>query len=221
MNIYVVPMGITRCYIIQNKGTILIDSGPPNQLHKFTSRVREMGIDPKEIKLIINTHGHFDHIGSATDIKHTTGAQIAMHELDKECLEDSVNRAITGVNTWGRILAWLSARISLSQIPTTKVDIVLGDDEFSLTPFGISGRILHTPGHTMGSVSVLLDTGYAFVGDLAMNGFPFHFGPGLSLFAEAPELVRKSLRLLLDQGARVIYPGHGKPCQVDTLRRLI
>jgi glyoxylase-like metal-dependent hydrolase (beta-lactamase superfamily II) len=178
-------------------------------------------MDPKEIKLIINTHGHFDHIGSATDIKQTTNAQIAMHVLDKECLENSVNRAITGVNTWGRILAGLSARYTPPRIPSSKVDIVLGDEAFTLVPFGISGRVLYTPGHTMGSVSVLLDTGEAFVGDLAMNGLPFHFSPGLSIFADGPEDVKKSWKLLLDQGANVIYPGHGNPCQADIFKRFI
>ncbi len=107
-----------------------------------------------------------------------------------------------------------SARIS-----ATKVDIVLRDEEFSLVPFGIPGKVLYTPGHTMGSVSVLLETGDACVGDLAMNGFPFHLRPGLPVFAEDLELVKKSWRLLLDQGAKIIYPGHGKPFPADIIRR--
>ena len=102
-----------------------------------------------------------------------------------------------------------------------KVDIALGDEEFSLAPFGISGKVLYTPGHTLGSVSVLLDSGNAFVGDLAMNGIPFHFRPGLPIFAEDLELVKRSWRLLLDQGAKVIYPGHGKPFRADIISRLV
>jgi glyoxylase-like metal-dependent hydrolase (beta-lactamase superfamily II) len=221
MNIHTIRMGITRCYIIQDKATIMVDSGPPNKLDNFTKSIQKAGIDPKQINLIINTHGHFDHIGSAKDIQNVTNAQIAMHELDKECLENSANRSIKGVNTWGRILAWLSARYVLPPVSTTEVDIILRNEEFSLVPFGISGKVLYTPGHTMGSVSVLLDTGDAFVGDLAMNGIPFHMGSGLTIFAEDLDRVKRSWSLLLNQGAKVIYPGHGNPFRTDMISRII
>ena len=221
MNIHTVHMGITSCYIIQDEGTILVDSGQPDKLKNLSRGMQKLGINTQEISLIINTHGHFDHVGSAADIQNITGAQIAMHDLDKECLENSVNRAITGVNTWGCIVAWLSERYDPSPITVAKVDIALGDEEFSLAPFGISGKVLYTPGHTLGSVSVLLDSGNAFVGDLAMNGIPFHFRPGLPIFAEDLELVKRSWRLLLDQGAKVIYPGHGKPFRADIISRLV
>ena len=222
MNIQTVRMGFTRCYIIQDKGTIMVDSGPPNKLSSFTKSMQKAAIDPKQIKLVIHTHGHFDHIGSTNDIKKTTGAQIAMHEPDKDWLEKSLNQLLIGVTPWGRILVQLTLRYMRSaRISATKVDIVLRDEEFSLVPFGIPGKVLYTPGHTMGLVSVLLETGDAFVGDLAMNGLPFHLRPGLPVFAEDLELVKKSWRLLLDQGAKIVYPGHGKPFPADTIRRSI
>ena len=58
MNIYTVRMGITRCYIIQDKGTIMVDSGPPNKIDSFIKSMRKASIDPKQIKLIVHTHGH-------------------------------------------------------------------------------------------------------------------------------------------------------------------
>ena len=57
----------------------------------------------------------------------------------------------------------------------------------SLAGYGIPGKIIYTPGHSMGSVSVLLDNGEAFVGDLAMNEFPLRLSPGLPIFAEDME----------------------------------
>lgn len=80
---------------------------------------------------------------------------------------------------------------------------------------------MYTPGHTMGSVSVLLETGDAFVGDLAMNGFPFRLRPGLTILAEDIQKVKESLRLLLDKGAKTVYPGHGKPFPADIIRRVL
>ncbi len=220
MNIHTVRMGVTRCYIIQDKGTIMVDSGPPNKLSSFTKSMQKAAIDPKQIKLIVHTHGHWAHIGSTNDIKKTTGAQIAMHEPDKDWLEKSLNQLPTGATTWGRILLQLTSRYMHSaKIAAANIDILLRDEEFPLGPFGIPGKVLYTPGHTMGSVSVLLETGDAFVGDLAMNELPFHLGPGLPVWAEDLELVKKSWRLLLDQGAKIVYPGHGKPFPADIIRR--
>jgi glyoxylase-like metal-dependent hydrolase (beta-lactamase superfamily II) len=106
-------------------------------------------------------------------------------------------------------------------IPATSVDIVLGDEEFSLTEYGIPGKIMYTPGHSRGSVSVLLETGEAFVGDLAMSGFPLRLGPGLPILAEDLQTVRASLRSLMAAGAQTIYPAHGQPFSVDILRRAL
>jgi glyoxylase-like metal-dependent hydrolase (beta-lactamase superfamily II) len=98
--------------------------------------------------------------------------------------------------------------------PATNVDIVLGDGDFRLTEYGIPGKIVFTHGHSIGSVSVLLETGDAFVGDLTMNGFPLRLNPGLPILAENMQKVRASWKVLLDQGAKTIYPAHGKPFSV-------
>ena len=222
MNIHTVRMGITRCYVIQDKGTIMVDSGPPNKLGNFIKAMKKASIDPKQIKLIVHTHGHWDHIASAKAIKETTGAQIAMHEPDKEWLEKSLNQLPPGVTTWGRIMLRLtSGYMRSAKIPAVNVDIVLSNEEFSLAPFGIPGKVLFTPGHTMGSVSVILETGDAFVGDLAMNGLPFRLSPGLTILAENLQKVKESWKLLLDQGVKVVYPGHGKAFPADVIRRAL
>jgi glyoxylase-like metal-dependent hydrolase (beta-lactamase superfamily II) len=101
------------------------------------------------------------------------------------------------------------------------VDFVLGDDEFSLAPFGVPGKVVCTPGHSLGSVTVLLENGDACVGDLAMNGFPFHFGPGLPIWADNLELAKRSWRMLFDLGVKTVYPGHGKSFPAEALRQSI
>jgi glyoxylase-like metal-dependent hydrolase (beta-lactamase superfamily II) len=68
---------------------------------------------------------------------------------------------------------------------------------------------------------VLLETGEAFEGDLAMSQPPLRFSPGLPIFAEDLEKVKQSWRLLLDLGAKTIYPAHGKPFAADILRAAV
>jgi glyoxylase-like metal-dependent hydrolase (beta-lactamase superfamily II) len=109
----------------------------------------------------------------------------------------------------------------LIRVPSAKVDVVLHDEGLSLTEYGIPGRILHTPGHSAGSVSILLDSGEVFVGDLAMNKFPLRLSPGLPIFAEDLPTVVESWKLLLKEGATTVYPAHGRPFSVEVIRRAI
>lgn len=223
--IHEVALGFTRTYIIRGDAAVMIDTGMPGQAKKFTRALAAIPLAAQEIKLMIITHGHFDHIGSAAAIKKITGARIAMHGADKEWLEkagEKVPPFPPGVTMWGRIMAGIMAPFASSRcIDPAVVEVDLGNQPFSLAAYGISGRVLATPGHTPGSVSVLLDSGAAFVGDLAMNGLPLRFGPGLPVLAENMEAVIKSWKYLLEQGARTIYPAHGKPFTAEIMRRAL
>lgn len=221
--IHSISLGMCRCYVIQYKGTIMIDTGSTKQINHFKKAIKELSVNPKDIQLIIITHKHYDHISLAKDIKDFTGAEIAMHYQDKDGLEKSQHQSPPpGVTKWGRILhKVLSGFMSKTTISTTNVDVVIRDEGLFLDKYGISGRIIHTPGHTPGSISVLLDNGDAFVGDLAMNGLPMRFGPGFPIFAEDLQKVKESFGLLLDQGVKTIYPGHGKPFSADAIHRCI
>jgi len=115
-------------------------------------------------------------VGSAKDLKDLTGAPIAMHAGDKQALENGRAEMPPAVTPWGHVLGgFLRMLMPLVKVPATEVDIVV-EEEFDLDPIGVPGKILHTPGHSRGSLSLVLDTGDAFVGDLAMNGFPLRTG---------------------------------------------
>jgi len=221
MNNRIIPivLGITRCYLIRGDNLILIDGGMPNKVEAFRKALRKLSIDPGEIKLIVITHGHWDHIGSIGDIRELTGARTAIHELDRECLEKGKERRAPGVTRWGRFMTGMIGSFGSSiRIPVTDADITLGD-EFPLAQFGINGTVIHTPGHTPGSVSVLLETGEAFVGDLAMNMFPLTVRPGYPIFAEDIRKVKESWKILLNRGVKTVYPAHGKPFPINVMVR--
>ena len=220
--IHPIPLGPDRCYVVQGKGVIMIDGGSPKKGKKFRKSLDKISMKPEHIKPVVLTHGHWDHIGSAKEIKEMTGAKIAMHWLEKDYLEKPLKTLPPAVTHWGRLLIHImSMFMPLVHFSSTHVDVTLEDEEFSLLDFGIPGKIIPTPGHSQGSVSVLLETGDAFVGDLAMNAFPLRFNPGLPIFAEDPQAVKDSWRVLLNKGATVIYPAHGDPFPAEIIRKLI
>ena len=163
VGIHPITLGVDHCYIIQGERVIMIDGGAPKQAKGFTKAIERLSVKPDDIKLIVLTHGHWDHIGSAKEIKEITGAKLALHRQEKDWLEKSLKPMPPGVTVWGRIFVKIMALfMPLVHIPATDVDIVLEDGEFlSLFEYGIPGKIVHTPGHSMGSVSVLLETGDA------------------------------------------------------------
>lgn len=215
-----VKLGITNCFILQGEGAVLVDCGVPNQREVYLRQLEKHGISPKDIRLIVLTHGHYDHTGSAAAIQALSGAPIALHQGDADAVQKGKTLAIQGVTGWGRVVAGLSRLGSFAPaIPPLQVDIVLGNEDFSLEPYGIPGRVIHTPGHTAGSVSILLEGGLACVGDLAMAMPPLAFSPRLSILGSDIETLKASATKLLDLGARVIYPSHGKPFSAEVLAR--
>jgi hydroxyacylglutathione hydrolase len=221
-NVHSIPLGIDRCYLLQGDGFIMIDGGAPNQAKCFLKTLEKLSIQPSDIHLIVLTHGHWDHIGSAKAIKELTGAPIAMHGREKEWLEKSLKILPPGVTPWGHIFVGLmKIYMPLLHIPAAEVNIVLSDKEVSLADYGVPGKIIYTPGHSVGSVSILLDSGDAFVGDLAMNMFPLRLTPGLPIFAENMQKVKESWKVLLERGTQTIYPAHGEPFSVDIIHKAL
>ena len=221
-NIYPVTLGFDHAYIIQEQGTIMIDGGAPKQAKAFSKALENASIKPEEVQLIVLTHGHWDHIGSAKEMKEITGGKIAMHQREKHWLESSLKPMPPGVTTWGHIFgSIIKVFLPLIHVPATDVDVVLGDEEVSLAEYGIQGKVVYTPGHSSGSVSVLLETGDAFVGDMAMNKFPLRLSPGLPIFAEDWAQLMESWKQLLNRGVKTIYPSHGEPFPADVIREAL
>jgi glyoxylase-like metal-dependent hydrolase (beta-lactamase superfamily II) len=201
----------------------MIDGGPPNKLKAFHKFIKRIEVNPSEIRLLVLTHGDFDHVGSAKDIKELTGAKIAIHENDRLNFEKSIYNYPPGTNSWGKISRFILKPILkiFLKFPGGETDIILDNLDYSLQEYGFNGKIIFTPGHTKGSISVLLETGEAFVGCLAHNNPPFRLKPGLPIYADDIEMVKKSWELLIQQGAKMIYPAHGDPFPVDVIKNVL
>jgi glyoxylase-like metal-dependent hydrolase (beta-lactamase superfamily II) len=200
----------------------MIDTGPTISERAIENWFKSIPVEPDEIRLLVLTHGHADHVGAASQVKNITGAKIAMHENDKYMLEKGEVVWPSPVTNWGSVaIKTMIPLTSLFRFPGANVDEVIGDEGLSLMEYGIPGRIIHTPGHTLGSVSVLLETGEAFVGCMTHNAPPFRLRPGLPIFAEDLSKLRDSWKLIIDQGVETIYPAHGDSFPVgDILKAL-
>jgi glyoxylase-like metal-dependent hydrolase (beta-lactamase superfamily II) len=219
VTIHTIPLGIDNVYVVKDKGSVIIDSGAPKKEKAFLKALEKVRIKPEEIQLIILTHGHWDHVGSAAEIKKMTGAKVVMHKNEKHWLEESLKPMPPGITTWGKISTKLFSWtiVPFVHVQPTEVDIVLENEEFSLEEYGISGKVVYTPGHSSGSVSVLLETGEAFVGDMAMNKFPLRLSPGMPIYAENWSKLIDSWQMLLNKGVKTVYPSHGGPFSVDII----
>jgi glyoxylase-like metal-dependent hydrolase (beta-lactamase superfamily II) len=220
LEIFRVKLGLNSCYLIRGKDVVMIDGGMPKKLKVFKRVLSRLGINPSDIKLIVLTHSHFDHSGSAREIREFTGAKIAIHESERTYLEDGGMIIPKGVNFYGKITKpWLFAIFKKISFPKLKPDILITDEPYPLKAYGIDGNIIHTPGHTVGSISVILDSGEAFVGCMAHNGFPFRLRPGLPIYAQDIEVIKRCWKILIDSGIKMIYPGHGKPFPVEVIKK--
>ena len=220
--IHTLPLGLCNCYLIKGDGIVLVDAGWHHKEAAFLKYLKLFSINPEDISLIVLTHGHWDHIASVHALKKLTGCKIAVNWREKDWVELPQKPLPVGGNLGRKMLkAMITLYMSSVTFPGTPVDVELSDDDFSLEPYGINGKVIYTPGHTSGSMSVLLDTGDAIVGDLAMNGIPLTVKPDLSIWAEDRQASADSCRLLLSRGARRIYPAHWKSFDIGALKKYL
>lgn len=219
--IHRITSGICNCWLIRERGSVLVDTGSLWRAAYLAHRVQGLcgGRGPG---LIFLTHGHWDHIAGARALRHATGAPTAIHYSEAEWVERALKPLPPGVDPWGRFMGALNHLIlPLIQLKPARVDKPLDDGDRSLEPYGLEGTIFRTPGHSSGSMSLLLAGGDAFVGDLAVNGLPFSIEPGAPIFGDNLDVIRQSWRILLDRGATRIHPAHGAPFPASRLEKLL
>lgn len=201
-----IELGYVNAYLVRaGDGCVLIDTGVARQWSRLERALADAGCLPDKLTLVIITHGDVDHTGNAAALQRKYGTKIAMHPADVDMVRVGPSAGRRPRHLPGRLLLWLGNTLS-GRIEPFQPDLLL-DDGQSLAAFGLAANVLHTPGHTRGSVVVLTDDGRLFAGDTVSN----RTKPGRGAFADSAEELQKSLARLKRAGVRVVYPGHGKP----------
>jgi hydroxyacylglutathione hydrolase len=220
LSVIPVKLGIVKSFIIKGEKTAIVDTGYAGNGNKILCNLQENSIKPEDISLIVITHGHIDHYGSAEELRRLTGAPIAMHRADAEYVEKGINYIGTPVDLLGSVAKSLFIRTDKFVSKSLKVDIVF-DDEVDLREFGINGRIIHTPGHTEGSISLIMSSGEAIIGDLLMGGILFKKAPRYPLFVSDIFRLRESIKRVIQLSPKIIYPSHGGPFTCDIVEKFL
>jgi len=166
-----VKLGMVNAYIVKQDGAILIDTGYPGSEDTILKTMQGAGIRPGDLRLILVTHGHGDHAGSAARLREMTGARIAVHKNDAGMLRAGKQGELKATGITGKIFGIFLGGEKISRYPALEPDILVSDT-LDLETFGVRARAVSTPGHSAGSISVILENGDAFTGDLISPSIP-------------------------------------------------
>jgi hydroxyacylglutathione hydrolase len=199
-------MGRVNCYLIQtDPGFILIDTGGSNGRKDLLQALAKAGCQPGQLKLIVITHGDFDHAGNAAHLSQAFGAKTLMHKDDLGMVEAGdmfYNRQKPNI-----ILQKLIGLYASSGKKDRFTPDLLVEDGYDLSAYGLDARIVSIPGHSKGSIGILTASGDLFCGDLLISTKK----PGLNSLIDDPSAANLSLQKLTNLGAQTVYPGHGEP----------
>lgn len=210
-------IGLSNVFVIRDEKTIMIDTGCYRNKAGFLNELYLMGVDPKEISLIVVTHGHMDHCGNLQVAKEVTSAPILAHKNAVHFLQTGEFAPYVTRGEWGEMFLNAVSGSPLDLPGGITPDIVIGDEDFDLTPYGVHGKIIYSPGHVDSNITVILDSGEAFCGDtIIVNPFNDFKGTG-ALFCDDREALDRSLERLFTE-ATTYYSGHGGPFTKDQIQ---
>jgi glyoxylase-like metal-dependent hydrolase (beta-lactamase superfamily II) len=215
-----IPLGATSAYVIRGPVPILIDSGMVGQDALLRWKLRCAGVELSDIALIVVTHAHGDHAGCLARLSGLTDAAIACSCETMQCLRRGAAAPMKPRTVVGRALLPIMSRFASYPAVDARVSDVAVVETMTLAPFGIDGMLLTTPGHTRGCLSVLVGD-QAIVGDLVSGKLARPRTPSVPLLLEDPDAWARSVRLLLDRGARRFHPAHGGPFDADHVAKLL
>ena len=210
---------LVNTYLLIGRRPILVDCGIPGSGDRIADGITSAGVDPSDLAMIVVTHGHVDHFGAATDLQARTGAPVAAHEADLPAYRagHSDRRQRQPIGVFGHVFT-LTPPPNETTEPLHPQIVLTGD--YRLDEHGVDARIIPTPGHTPGSVSVLLDQGDLIAGDIISGGFLglLRYRPSNPPFHDDPAQALTTLQAALRMGPHTLHIGHGGPMPAERVQ---
>jgi hydroxyacylglutathione hydrolase len=206
-------MGFSNAYIVETgeDKLILIDTGTPGKEARVLACLKSIGKKPGDVSDIVLTHPDADHSGSAAKLKGLTGARVAIGELDAPRLAGKMKLKETS----GIVSVVMRLTGAFMRVERIEPDTLLKDGD-TVGPLSV----VHTPGHTDGSISIYAPGRFIFVGDLLRTD-----GSG-NLRLASPRMsrnmveVRRSVERVSGLDFEALLPGHGKPLEQEASKKL-
>ncbi len=197
-----------NCYLLEtDAGFVLIDTGRKSTRTKLEQELVNSGCNPKNLNLIILTHGDFDHTGNGAYLRDKYNTKIAMHHLDSGMIE-------FGDMFWNKETGnWLIKKLINVFFNITKFtpDYMI-DEESDLSEFGLDARVIHLPGHSKGSIGILTANNELFCGDLFTNLKK----PEPNTMIDDLNEFNESIAKVNSLNIKTVYPGHGQPFSMNS-----
>jgi len=213
--IYQIPaMGFSNAYLaeIAPKNMLLIDTGTSSGGSKVLDYLSKIGQNPNVISEIVLTHADADHSGSAAKLKRATGAKLAVGELDAPRVSGEVKKIKESSGIGNLLLSLFGAFMRVERI---KPDVLLKEGD-TIGPY----TILHTPGHTDGSICLYKPGQVVFVGDILRTVGSGEIQLPGNMMNRNPAQLRKSVERISELDFAALMPGHGKPIMENASQKL-
>ncbi len=214
------PSGMSNGYfIVEGESVIAVDGGAVYGEENVKKTFSDCGIEPKSLRLIVATHAHVDHTCNLGLLRHLSGAPIAVHKAGQQDMIRAEMPHVFPRNTIGdEIMEFARAQGGMPDdyLPPITPDIAW-EGEFDLHSYGVSGKIIYTPGHSLSDSCIVLEDGQAIVGDVIVEDQFTHGAPCIAYFGYDPDrqkanaMLIPSMEKLQREGCTVYYSGHGGP----------
>ncbi|MDD4120675.1 MAG: MBL fold metallo-hydrolase [Clostridia bacterium] len=221
----IINLGVTlfNNYLLKfEKGCVLLDAGYTTDYPTFLKKIEKAGVKIEDIKYLVLTHVHNDHIGYMKDLLENTSIVPILHE-------EAEGRLLEGKNRLGDCSGFLSRCLSfLSKVsgksgetwePITLDDrkVYANKDNDYLKKQGFPLTIVELPGHTPDNIGLLTDEGSLFSGDMTINGFPARHRK--TFLIENLEEYKTSWKKIIDLNPHTIIPCHGKKFPISDMKK--
>jgi len=196
-------------YVLDLGKIVLVDTGTRKAEGLIRQGLRELGKEVQDIAVLLLTHHHLDHVGTAGIWKRESQAQVSLHRIDAPVAARRERRRTTGTRPRAMVLgAFMGLFTRIMAAPPLETDRLLEGGE-TLDVLGWPFEVLHAPGHTLGSCAFYARSAdVLFAGD-AINGRRGE--PEPPMFVEDREAALDSYRRLTTHPASLLLPGHGSP----------